>query len=442
MKLSGFIRSETETILLDWDAFAEEFCSPEMSRTEMRDHAQEMLLAIADDIDTAQSDAETAAKAKGEKDGEAQQDADGESWAEVHGRGRQTSGFDVNETVSEFRALRASVVMHWTEARPSLTTEDVTDLIRFNEAIDQAVAESLVQYTIQSQMQTRLFEAVMVASPDPIGALDLDGRYIYANAAMADMFGRPSEEMIGKTKGELGLPGASEFQRVVRCVLARKPDCRAEATQVNSKGEWRRFESVLAPVLDEQGVCEAIVCIARDITERASAEEQSRHNANHDPLTGLPNRRLFLDRLDQAAKHAKRRNLPVALLYIDLDGFKDVNDALGHEAGDRLLAEVADRLADCLRENDSVARLGGDEFTVILSGATQHAEVELVARSIIEKLAAPFQMDGQSVQISASVGAALLPEHATSPDGLLRAADEAMFKAKKSAGDRFCFSGE
>lgn len=396
-----------------------------------------MLLAIADDIDTAQSDAEQAAKSKGEEPNA----VEGESWAEVHGKARQKDGFDVNETVSEFRALRASVVLHWTQGRTELSMQDAKDLIRFNEAIDQAVAESLNQYSTHSEQQNRLFQAVLVASPDAIGILDLEGRYIYANAAMAMMFARSREEMIGKSNAELDLPAASEFRDLVQKVVTRLSSCRAEATNRCSTGEVRKFEYELAPVRDAQGRCEAVVCIARDITERATAEEQSRYDANHDPLTGLPNRRLFLDRLDQAAKHAKRRNLPVALLYIDLDGFKEVNDALGHEAGDRLLVDVAGRLADSVRDDDSLARLGGDEFTVILSGATQHRDVEVVARSIIEKLAMPFRIGDETVRISASVGAAFLPEHATSPDGLLRAADEAMFKAKKSDADRFFFSG-
>ncbi|MDZ4048203.1 MAG: diguanylate cyclase [Pseudoxanthomonas sp.] len=437
MTLSSFIRSDTETILVDWDAFAKESCSPDLSFSELRDHAREMLLAIADDIDTAQSDAEQSAKSKGEET----TDAEVETWAEVHGRARQASGFDVNETVSEFRALRASVVSHWTQARTQFSVQDAEDLIRFNEAIDQAVAESLKQYSTHSDMQNRLFRAVLVASPDPIGVLDREKRFLYANEAMARMFDRSCEQMIGRTNAGLELPDAAEFEALLQGVIEQQSGCRAEATHRSFRGEMRRFEYELAPVLDAAGLSEAIVCIARDITERASAEEESRHNAQHDPLTGLPNRRLFLDRLDQAFKHAKRRGLSLALLYIDLDGFKAVNDTLGHEAGDCLLVDVAARLAACLREDDSVARLGGDEFTVILSGATQHRDVELVAQSIIRKMAAPFSLGKKSVRISASIGAALLPEHATSPDELLRAADQAMYQAKRATGSRFCFSG-
>lgn len=437
MQLSEFIRSETGTILLDWDDFAETFVSaPGMSKTELRDHAQEMLLAIADDIDTAQSAPEQDAKSKGQEAEEIEED----SWAKVHGRARHASGFDVNETVSEFRALRASVLLHWSKATTEIVAQDLEDLTRFNEAIDQAVAESLNQYSAEKEMQTRLFAAVLVASPDPIGVLDLEGKYIYANQAMADMFAKPPSEIIGKRSAELGLP-FSEFQQPLQQVGVQQSGQRGETAHRCSTGEVRRYEHELAPVMDEQGRCEAIVCISRDVTERAGAEEQSRHHAHHDPLTGLPNRRLFLDRLDQEFKHAKRRNLPLALLFIDLDGFKEINDGMGHEAGDRLLVGVAERLADCIREDDTIARLGGDEFTVILSGAMLHRDVELVAQLIITKLEVPFHIAGKPVSISASIGAALTPEHASSPDALLRAADEAMYQAKTSAGSRFCFYG-
>ncbi len=437
MQLSDFIRSDTETILHDWDAFAETFCAPGMSKAELRDHAGEMLLAIADDIDSAQSASEQVAKSKGNEVEEVEAD----SWAKIHGRDRHASGFDVKETVSEFRALRASVLMHWTKATTHVAGQDLEDLTRFNEAIDQAVAESLNQYSHEKEMQTRLFGAVLVASPDPIGVLDLEGRYIYANEAMAGMFAVSREAIIGKTNSDLNLPLASEFQQQVIQVIAHQTTHRGDATHWCSAGETRRYEYELAPVLDEEGRCEAVVCISRDVTERVSAEEEARRNAHHDQLTGLPNRRLFLDRLDQEFKHAKRRHQPLAVLFIDLDGFKEINDSMGHEVGDLLLVGVAGRLSECIREDDTVARLGGDEFTVILSGATQRRDVELIAQSIINKLAMPFLIAEQSVHVSASIGAALLPEHATSPDGLLRAADEAMFEAKRSAGNRFCFAG-
>ncbi|MGK2944388.1 MAG: diguanylate cyclase domain-containing protein, partial [Desulfuromonadales bacterium] len=180
-------------------------------------------------------------------------------------------------------------------------------------------------------------------------------------------------------------------------------------------------------------------CISRDITERELAEEKIWYNAHHDFLTGLPNRRLFLDRLEQEVKHAQRSNLPLSLLFMDLDGFKEVNDSLGHEAGDRLLSDVAERLTDCVRADDTVARMGGDEFTVILTDAKQRKDVEHVARTIVDALAMPFHIAQQPVQISVSIGITLYPQDASSPVALLEAADKAMYKAKKSGSNRMCF---
>jgi diguanylate cyclase (GGDEF)-like protein len=192
-------------------------------------------------------------------------------------------------------------------------------------------------------------------------------------------------------------------------------------------------------VLDEDRNTEAVVCISRDTTEQALAEERVWHNAHHDLLTGLPNRRLFLDRLEQEVKHAKRSSLSLCVLFMDLDGFKEVNDSLGHEAGDRLLSDVAERLTGCVRADDTVARLGGDEFTVMLTGAKQRKDVELVVQTIIDALAVPFHIAQQPVQISVSIGIALYPQDASSPVALLEAADKAMYKAKKSGSNRMCF---
>ncbi|MFL1467561.1 diguanylate cyclase domain-containing protein [Marinobacter sp. HN1S83] len=437
LRLADFIRAEIEPILQDWEAFAKTILhARHMGRTGLRDHAREMLLEIADDLDSRQSESEQAAKSKGfePEDGE-------ESWAEVHGGDRQTSGFSVVETVSEFRALRASVVSHWTKAYPTIAGEQLQDLTRFHEAIDQAVAESLEQYATVKEMETRLFGAILVASPDPIYVLDLEGRFIYANKATADLFALQPEAIIGKTAFDLGFSFASDFQRNLEKVIAEQSTYRGKLVHMFASGRGERFEYLLAPVLDEHRHTEATVCIFRDITEQALAEEKVWHNAHHDLLTGLPNRRLFLDRLEQEVKHAKRSSLPLALLFMDLDGFKEVNDSLGHEAGDRVLCDVAERLADCVREDDTVARLGGDEFTVILTAAKRREDVERVAQTIIDALAMPFQTALQAVQISASIGISFYPQDASSPLALLKTADRAMYNAKESGSNRMCFYG-
>lgn len=435
VRLADFIREEIESILQDWEEFAKTILSArKLGKVELRDHAREMLLEIADDLDTYQSGSEQKAKSKGH----GQEDGD-DSPADDHGTERHSTGFSVMESISEFRALRASVVSHWTKSYPTITGELFRDITRFHEAIDQALTESLEQYSILKEMETRLFGAILLASPDPIYVLDLEGRIAYANKATADQFALKSETIIGKSTFDLGFPVASDFQGDLEKVIADQTTRRGKFVHTFASGQGEWFEYLLAPVLNDEQVTEATVCISRDITEQVLAEEVIWHNAHHDLLTGLPNRRLFMDRLEQDIKHAKRSSQTLAVLFMDLDGFKDVNDTLGHEAGDRLLTEVARRLADCVRDDDTVARLGGDEFTVILTGARQREDVVPVARAIIDALAMPFRIAQVPVRISVSIGIALYPRDASSPAALLEAADKAMYKSKKTESDRMHF---
>ncbi|HJU27163.1 MAG TPA: diguanylate cyclase [Rhodanobacteraceae bacterium] len=170
--------------------------------------------------------------------------------------------------------------------------------------------------------------------------------------------------------------------------------------------------------------------------ERKQIETRLRHIAQHDGLTDLPNRKLFDERLQAALKRAARELEVLALLYIDVDGFKHVNDNLGHGAGDRLLHEVAQRIASCVRETDTVGRMGGDEFVVLLTGVTSARQATLVAEKILSALRWPFELPEGHATISASIGIALSPEHGVGAQQLVREADRAMYAAKKAGGNR------
>ena len=182
-----------------------------------------------------------------------------------------------------------------------------------------------------------------------------------------------------------------------------------------------------------------LYCSSRDITERKLTEQSIIRHANYDSLTKLPNRSLFRDRLEQEVKKSHRSGWPTALMLLDLDRFKEVNDTLGHERGEMLLVEAARRIGECVRETDTVARLGGDEFTVILSELDDTKDVDLVVRKIIKRLAAPFQLGHDQVFISASVGITLYPHDTTDIEALLKNADQAMYQAKNQGRNRFCF---
>ena len=181
-----------------------------------------------------------------------------------------------------------------------------------------------------------------------------------------------------------------------------------------------------------------------DITEKKHKDEMIHWQANYDPLTNLPNRRLFHDRLGQAIKMAHRKELPLALLFIDLDHFKEINDQCGHANGDTLLMEAAQRLSSCVREADTVARLGGDEFTVILPDLGDTPQINRIAENIIEKLAQPFYFlnDETGHHISASIGIAIYPQDTTTLDGLLKCADKAMYAAKGAGRNRYLYFSE
>jgi len=179
---------------------------------------------------------------------------------------------------------------------------------------------------------------------------------------------------------------------------------------------------------------------ARDMVRRKSYQKALYHSANFDKLTDLPNRALFLDRLDQNLKQSERYQRKFALLFVDLDSFKLVNDTLGHDMGDELLTKTAQRLHDCVREADTVARIGGDEFTVILSTITSVDDVQAVAKKIIQVLSKPFSIGDQEVQIGASIGISLFPENGTDTETLLKKADDAMYMAKKDGKNDYRLS--
>jgi diguanylate cyclase (GGDEF)-like protein/PAS domain S-box-containing protein len=181
------------------------------------------------------------------------------------------------------------------------------------------------------------------------------------------------------------------------------------------------------------------VASIEDITERKQAEEQLRHQAFHDGLTGLPNRQLLQDRLERAIEAARRDGHQIAVLLMDLDRFKDVNDALGHSAGDRLLKLVAERLKEAVRRSDTVARLGGDEFVLVANGPDGRSAGDLVARHVLEFFSQPFDLDGRSLHVRLSVGVALFPDHGATPEMLMKNADLAMYHAKESGRNTFAF---
>jgi len=263
----------------------------------------------------------------------------------------------------------------------------------------------------------------------------------FANKAYAEFFGLTLETILGKHLREVvGEEVYREIEGHFVQVLQGHPVTYQRARKLPS-GESRYLEVTLLPHIGERGQALGCFAVTTDITEHKLVEERIQRVAHHDSLTGVPNRLLFQDRLIQAISLAKRDSLQFALLYLDLDRFKPVNDALGHSAGDEILKSAAERIRHQVRESDTVARVGGDEFAVILRDFARREDVETVARKIIAAIAAPFQPagQGQSIEIGISIGIALYPGDARDADALVKAADAAMYTAKQTGGS-FRFS--
>jgi diguanylate cyclase (GGDEF)-like protein/PAS domain S-box-containing protein len=272
--------------------------------------------------------------------------------------------------------------------------------------------------------------------PAMTASFDKNQCFLFANKRYADFFGFKPADIVGRHVREaVGEEAYREIEGYFVQVLQGHP-ATYQRTRKLENGESRNLEVKLMPQIGDQGKVLGCFVVTTDITEYKLTEERIQQVAHHDSLTGLPNRLLFNDRLSQAISLAKRDTRQVALLYLDLDRFKPVNDSLGHTAGDELLQAVASRIRNQVRESDTVARVGGDEFTVILSNIARREEAEIVARKIIAAVAAPFLIgrQQQSVEIGTSIGISIYPSDGQDADTLVNAADTAMYGAKQVGG--------
>lgn len=267
-----------------------------------------------------------------------------------------------------------------------------------------------------------------------------DKPIIYANPAMCRLTGYSHEELIGKNprllfRSDRDQTGLETIRQALR--ERRSAEVIVRNYRKDGKLFWNNMH--VAPVFDEHGALTHYVGIASDVSDQMHYEEELRFQATHDTLTGLANRSLLQDLLEQAISYADRRNNKIAVLFVDLDRFKQINDSLGHGIGDELLKQVAQRINERVRKGDSVARLSGDEFVLILSDVPDEDAVEKIARSIHGSLALPFQVLGHEVLITCCIGISLYPRDSREADALLRDADIAMYRAKELGRDAVQF---
>ncbi len=314
--------------------------------------------------------------------------------------------------------------------------------------------------TIQGKLQQseKLYRYMVNSSPDIIYMLDQKGRFTFINARIEKLLGYRPAELIGQhysmlvpsedmEEAHYAFNERRTGERASRNVEMRLK-CRDRARSP------RHFDTNTLPIeLSAMGMYVVpegsankhyvgTYGVARDITERKHSEEIIRYQAFHDLLTGLPNRALFKDRLKLAIPQARRRDRLLAVMFLDLDRFKVVNDTLGHVRGDELLQLVATRLTGCMREGDTIARVGGDEFMILIPHLKRREDAAQTARKIIGELDRPFMLQGREVFVSTSIGIALCPDHGDNMDVLIRNADIAMYHIKEQGRDGYEFFDE
>lgn len=282
------------------------------------------------------------------------------------------------------------------------------------------------------------FRSLVQNSSDIVAVLDDDGRFTYLSPAVTAVLGFSSEELIGLSAFTLLHQNESELAGSFRSLVSRRRFAqeRAEVSVTDKNGKAHTLELAITDLRSESAV-HGVVVNARDVSVNKELESSLEHQALHDGLTGLPNRDLFSNQVAEALSRAEGRVDSVAVLLVDVDDFKTVNDSLGHQAGDQLLIDVADRILQCLRLSDSAARLGGDEFGLLLEHCQGEREAVVIAAQMLDAIAEPLFAGGRPIQLTASIGVSLVSEQARSAELLLRNADMAMYLAKGRGKARF-----
>jgi len=320
---------------------------------------------------------------------------------------------------------------------------------KYREHLEDLVSErtrDLELLTIEARQaaeKLHIFSLAVEQSASAVIISDIDGRIEYVNKRFIELTGYSEQEVIGQNPRILrsDLTPRQTYLDMWNCIRNGQV-WRGELLNRKKNGEVYWEEMTITPIIDEQKHITHFLAIQEDISNRKEREASLLHMANHDSLTGLPNRLLAMDRLEQAINLANREALKGALMYLDLDEFKAINDGHGHESGDRVLIEVSKRLQQAVRKTDTVARIGGDEYLIILQWLNSIDQSRSVAEKILSSLLQPVRLDGFSVSVSASIGVVIFPDDGQDSQLLLRTADTAMYSAKQWGRNRIVFFSE
>lgn len=313
-------------------------------------------------------------------------------------------------------------------------------LLLLKERNDQQLLQTHQELAEREALLSQILDTSSVA----IFLVDKVGRITHANQHMSEMFGYPLKELIGSEYVDHIHPSERETGREKMLALLDSAIPSVDLERIYLRKDSTEFWGHLTGkrLHNAQNEDYGLVGVIADITKQKKTEEKIREMALYDALTGLANRTLLSDRLQQAITQAKRNQGRFALLYLDLDLFKTINDTLGHDAGDLLLKEAATRIRNCVRESDTVARIGGDEFVVLLGTLEQKQHTLIVAEKIREALCLPVDFSGQRLAISSSIGIAFYPDHGDNETSMLKSADSAMYWAKNNGRNSVCIFGE
>jgi len=296
---------------------------------------------------------------------------------------------------------------------------------------------------LQTELQTEkiFLNTIFDVIPDLIWLKDKDGIYLKCNKKFEEFFGAKELDIVGKTDFDFVDKDLAQFFRDNDLIsLEAGRSIKNEEYLVFADGSNKgTYETIKTPLKSNTGEVTGILGIARDITNRKTREKELETLANYDTLTGLTNRTIFMDRLTQLLNKRDSHKLNHAVLFIDLDSFKEINDTMGHNTGDELLKLVSSRLNDIIRQGDTLARLGGDEFIILAENILQPLEASSVAKQILKTLKDPFIINDKHFYITSSIGISIFPDDSTSAQKLLQYADSAMYKAKENGKDTYEF---
>ncbi|MES9961728.1 MAG: EAL domain-containing protein [Sedimenticola sp.] len=326
----------------------------------------------------------------------------------------------------------------------SLSRKIQDELYLLKTALETRVSErtrELLEANEELHDSKEAYRAIIETSKDWIWSINLQGQHTYSNPAVKNILGYSEDEIVGNMAADLIHQEDRGYvtENLAKWIQQKEGWHGLVIRWRHKDGGYRYLESTAVPEINTQGDLVGFRGVDRDITERRRQEEQIIHQAHYDSLTELPNRFLAMDRLSQLINEASRNRARVAILFLDLDDFKKINDTLGHDTGDRLLQEAALRLTDGVRRGDTVGRLGGDEFIVLLGGINDVTDVRPIAETLIDKFRDAFRIDGRELILTASIGISIYPNDGDNPSLLLRNADSAMYHSKDQGRNTYSY---